>query len=154
MAAVTVSSLDLKVIHRPGEETEDCIVHERYTYDFVIDNNSLAALLKVRECDFVGLLQRDPEYLDWNRRSIDRLLLLSPAPIEPNRFMLFVCPECADLGCGAFTAEISRSGKAYTWSGFQFENNYDSSNTIRFEDVGPFTFDEVDYESVLRGILN
>jgi hypothetical protein len=32
--------------------------------------------------------------------------------------MLYVCPECGDIQCGAMTVEITKTGNTYTWQNF------------------------------------
>jgi hypothetical protein len=64
--------------------------------------------------------------------------------------MLFVCPECGDLGCGAITVAISAHGDTITWSDFRYENNYDATITTRYADVGPFRFDAAAYRNALE----
>ena len=62
---------------------------------------------------------------------------------------LFVCPECADLGCGAITAALRSEGDTMTWSDFKHENSYDPSMTTSFPGVGPFAFAIQPYRRVL-----
>lgn len=65
--------------------------------------------------------------------------------------MLFVCPECADLGCGAITMSITKEGDSFVWSEFAYENNYDEAMTdfASYASIGPFRFEARQYLSTL-----
>ena len=71
-----------------------------------------------------------------------------------DRVALYVCAECGDLGCGAFTARIEKSASYITWGDFGFENNYD--NTVdrdAFTSVGTFHLDRREYEDLINAFL-
>ncbi len=123
--------------------------HERFTYDFVVDDVSLADAMDVCKLDLVGCL--DVMNNKWNAHAANALLLKGPPDIPPDRVMIYVCPECADLGCGAFTARVTNIGGDYVWSDFQYENNYDPEMTQPWPAVGPFRFAAENYRSALRG---
>jgi hypothetical protein len=133
-------------MHRTGGSG----AHERFTYDFVVDGLSLADALDVRTFDRVGCL--DAMDIKWNGHAAKALLLEEPPDIAPDRVMIFLCPECADLGCGAFTTRVTKADGQYVWSDFQYENNYDPEMTQPWLNVGPFRFAANDYKSVLRGV--
>jgi hypothetical protein len=69
------------------------------------------------------------------------------------RVSLYVCPECADLGCGAVAVRTRRTESVVVWSDFELEYNYHPSPGYdgEFADLGPFEFDWVDHESAVRG---
>lgn len=142
---MSTSSLQLRSIHRPGGAGQ----HERFTYDFVVDGLSLADALEVRKLDLVGRL--DVIHNKWNAHVVKTLLLTGPPDVSPDRVMLYVCPECADLGCGAFTARVSHDGDEFHWDEFRYENNYDPEMTRNRPDIGPFRFTAENYQSVLNG---
>ena len=67
--------------------------------------------------------------------------------------MLYICPECADIGCGAVTLSVQREAGAIIWKEFGIENNYeDVVHTEGFEDIGPFTFDGRQYHKLFERI--
>jgi hypothetical protein len=65
--------------------------------------------------------------------------------------MLFVCPECGDLGCGSITVEMSITQGRIVWCDFAYENNYDPTMTERdwFAAVWPFAFEPDQYAEAL-----
>ena len=72
----------------------------------------------------------------------------------PNgRNTLYVCAECADIGCGAVTLLIQREPGHIVWKDFGFENDYEEVvHTDKFQEIGPFTFDATQYNEVFERI--
>lgn len=70
--------------------------------------------------------------------------------LEGGRVPLYVCPECGDIGCGALTAVIERSGDHVTWRDFGWDDaGQDGEDPTRFTG-GPFVFDAVQHDAELR----
>jgi hypothetical protein len=145
-----LSTLQLAPIDRTGGSSEGASWKERWTYDFVVDGRSLADLLGASEGDRVGRLDRDDR--EGNAQSIRVLTGEAAGDFGPDRVMLFVCPECADLGCGAITAALRSNGDGFQWSDFKYENSYDPSMTTNFPAVGPFTFAAGAYRRALAEV--
>jgi len=146
MGPVKTSSLALAVIHRNGDgET----ARRRLTFDFEVDGQSLAQLLSVRVSDLVGRL--DAEHRDLNATEISVLVGDAPADLAADRVLLFVCPECGDVKCGAVTATLNVRNDLIEWSDFRYENTYDEAMTKRFVAVGPFRFARDAYCRILAG---
>lgn len=73
-------------------------------------------------------------------------------PLAPGRLPVFVCPMCADLGCGAITVHVARDQGTVTWSDFRMENGFsEAKDVIDLSALGPFTFDVAAYEAALLG---
>lgn len=73
--------------------------------------------------------------------------------LEPGRFPLYVCSECADLMCGALTVALERqSGEGtLTWSDFRFEDGHTPlSEHPSLAGLGPFTFSAEQYEAAFE----
>jgi hypothetical protein len=140
------SKLQLRSMHRPGRAG----AHERFTYDFIVDGVSLAEALDVRTCDLVGCF--DVVENSWNTHAAEALLLDGSPDIAPDRVMVFVCPQCADLGCGALTVRVTCTSDEVIWSDFQYENDYDPDMTPQYHGLGPFRFAAEDYRSILRSV--
>jgi len=49
-----------------------------------------------------------------DERSAQRLLLADPQDPD-GRVAIYVCPECADIYCGAITAVIEKEGEKTVW---------------------------------------
>ena len=44
---------------------------------------------------------------------------------ESGRVLLYICPECGDIGCGAYSVRIEKTDAGYTWGDFAYENGYE-----------------------------
>lgn len=121
---------------------------ERRFLDFVIDGVKLSSRLNVDFISPFGWLDAEDQ-----QESIDRLLGKIPPDMPHGRTMLYICPECADIGCGAVTLSVQREAGAIIWKEFGIENNYeDVVHTEGFEDIGPFTFDGRQYHKLFERI--
>ena len=140
--------LDFKILYRPGSESGGCKVHESFSCDFTIDGNSLLETI-IRAAgghkDFLGCFARG--WANLNEHSLKQLLLRESPETESGRSLIYICPECADIGCGAYGCKITRSGDTYVWSDFAYENGYEDPDLI--EGLGPFEFSADNYEKVI-----
>ena len=140
--------LDFKILHREGWEDDGAIVHESYSCDFTINKKSLLAILVKTyggHSDFLGCFARGWDFL--NQHSLKQLLLQEEPETDSGRRLLYVCPECADIGCGAYGCKITKSGESYVWSDFAYENGYE--DPVIIEGVGPFQFAASEYERII-----
>lgn len=84
---------------------------ERRYLDFEVDGASLRSLVDT-ELDLISVLAtdhpRDPQRLA-------RVLGEAPGDAPDGRVLLYVCPECEDIECGAIAAKVSRRGDLVTW---------------------------------------
>ena len=141
--------LDFRVMFRKGSQDGGCIVHESHSCDFTIDGDSLLDMIvniSGGHKDFLGCFARGWDNL--NQHSLKQLLLKDTPETESGRRLVYVCPECADIGCGAYGCKISKSGDSYIWSDFAYENGYEDPQPI--EGIGPFEFDAKNYETVIK----
>jgi hypothetical protein len=91
--------------------------------DFVVDGQSLyerfadnaQAPYELYRADTIGCLGWLGPEADADAAS--RLLGEAPPDIE-DRVAIYVCPECADLFCGAVTARVERDGDEVVWRKF------------------------------------
>lgn len=87
---------------------------------------------------------------DLGRSNARRLLLLDTPVLPSGRCDLLVCPECAALGCGCLSAEVTIADGHVIWSRFGIENDYDPDSLKLFE-IGAFVFALHEYTGLLRG---
>ena len=126
--------------------------------DFVIDGQSLGNIFSAigqgsTAGDLIGCLgwAANRPYED---DLIRRLLLKEASELETGRFLLYVCPECGDVGCGAVTATIDETPEAIVWKDFGHEVNYAFEDEPYFrlegyEHIGPFRFNKGQYRETL-----
>lgn len=122
---------------------------ERHFLDFWIDGKSLLDTLAANDFypDFVSCFTVEFPHLSAESR--DFLLLKKKAPdLEAGRVALYLCPECADLGCGVYTVLVSRQDDGYLWSDFSYENGYEEARPCN--DVWSFFFAKDAYEEFVR----
>ncbi|MFE9095684.1 oxidoreductase [Streptomyces sp. NPDC007264] len=120
--------------------------------DFVVDGRPL--LLRLSDLDAVSPLASDipPAIFTAQVRS---LLLEADAPLEGGRYVLYGCPDCQDLACGAVTAVIERDGDDVVWRDFAWQT--DEQVDLEFDGyhgMGPFRFRGEEYRRALDALLD
>jgi hypothetical protein len=144
-----LSVLTIAPLHRPGLASENGVcTMERWSWDFVVNGNSLCLLLM---SSLIGAL-------GWTNPVIEESIIAklerkAEPDLPPNRVALFVFPECGDLGCGAITAAMDRQDESISWSDFRWEVNYVDGPTGKY-DLRQFRFDYRDYSSALNEARN
>ena len=136
-----MAQLDYKILYRRRNES--------HSTDFFIDGKSLLqAILEKSDghSDYLGCFARNWDSL--NNHSKRQLLKLETPETESGRSLIYVCPECADIGCGAFGCKITKKDGIYIWSDFAYENGYEDPKLI--QGIGPFDFKEKEYENVIE----
>ena len=136
--------LDIAILHRPGEPGK----RERCSVDFLVNGQSLYALTDAGARDMCGRFSRETP--EENVEAERVFALAAPPDMEGGRVMLFVCPECGGIGCGAVTVRISRKGNRVTWADFAHDNNYEDANYESCRSIGPYTFAWEEYVEVLK----
>ena len=64
--------------------------------------------------------------------------------------MIYVCPECGDLGCGAITANIEFINNEVIWKNFGYEDDIGEPNLTDYQGIGPFVFDKKEYLGIIE----
>ncbi|ULO08543.1 hypothetical protein H1230_06980 [Paenibacillus sp. 19GGS1-52] len=116
--------------------------------DFIIDGVSLYEEI-AQTYDYVSCLGWGSK--DFQLNQIERLLLRCESDFPNNRNSLFICPACADLGCGANTAKIDKQDGIVIWSLFGSQNNITDKLTIN--DLRTYYFEVDEYNRVIEGSL-
>ncbi|GAA2304893.1 oxidoreductase [Streptomyces violaceusniger] len=119
--------------------------------DFVVDGRPLLA--RLADLDAVSPLAADigPSALAEQVRG---LLLETEASPTGSRFVLYGCPECEGLECGAVTAVIERDGPDVIWRDFVRQTG-EAPDVERdgYPGLGPFRFHGEQYRTTLKGLL-
>ncbi|MEU3176612.1 oxidoreductase, partial [Streptomyces sp. NPDC007000] len=122
----------------------------RDSVDFVVDGRPL--LSRLCDLDAVSPLASDvpPAIFTAQVRS---LLLETGAPLPSGRYIVYGCPECEDLGCGAVTAAIERDGEDYIWRDFAWQTDEHADlERNGYHGLGPFRFRGADYRTALAAL--
>ncbi|WP_010243291.1 hypothetical protein [Acetivibrio cellulolyticus] len=114
-----------------------------YFADIIIDGKSL--FQEFKEYDYISTLGWGSE--EFQNEVIMRLLLSAPPVIDSKRYEIYVCPLCADLGCGSITVDITKDNDTVIWKDFGLEYSY--KDEIKSIDIGPFIFEWNEYKNVI-----
>ncbi|WP_432188579.1 oxidoreductase [Streptomyces sp. Tue6028] len=128
----------------------DYQVHRDFV-DFIVDGRPL--LFRLSDLDAVSPLASDvpPAIFTAQVRS---LLLEAEAPLDGDRYIIYGCPECASLECGAVTAVIERDGDDYVWRDFAWQTGEPADLELNgYHGIGPFRFHGAEYRSALHSLL-
>ncbi|MER6995520.1 oxidoreductase [Streptomyces sp. NPDC000410] len=119
--------------------------------DFIVDGRPL--LFQLSDLDAVSPLASDipPAIFTHQVRS---LLLEADAPLPGGRYVIYGCPECERLDCGAVTAVIERDGEAFVWRDFAWQTE-ETPDLERggYHGLGPFRFRAAEYRTELERLL-
>ncbi|MFD6315493.1 oxidoreductase [Streptomyces nigra] len=125
-------------------------VHRDFV-DFIVDGRPL--LFQLSDLDAVSPLASDvpPAIFTAQVRS---LLLEADAPLPGGRYVIYGCPDCADLACGAVTAAIARDGDDYIWQDFAWQTDEHADLELNgYHGIGPFRFQGDEYRAALGSLL-
>ncbi|MGW6731723.1 oxidoreductase [Streptomyces sp. NPDC055013] len=129
----------------------DYQVHRDFV-DFIVDGRPL--LFQLSDLDAVSPLASDvpPAIFTAQVRS---LLLEAEAPLPGGRYVIYGCPECEDLACGAVTALIDKVGDDYVWRDFAWQTDEHADLELNgYHGIGPFRFHAAEYRSALGSLLD
>jgi hypothetical protein len=88
--------------------------------DFIVDGRPL--LFRLSDLDAVSLLASDVPPTVFTAH-VRRLLLKAEPPLAGGRYIIYGCPECEGLECGAVTAVIERDGDDIVWRDFAWQTD-------------------------------
>ncbi|MFI9250143.1 oxidoreductase [Streptomyces sp. NPDC053069] len=126
-------------------------VHRDFV-DFVVDGRPL--LFRLSDLDAVSPLASDVPPAIFTEQ-VRALLLEAEPPLPDGRFVIYGCPECADLGCGAVTAVIERDGEDYIWRDFAWQTDEHADLELNgYHGIGPFRFHGAEYRAALGALMD
>ncbi|MGW2647919.1 oxidoreductase [Streptomyces sp. NPDC001393] len=125
-------------------------VHRDFV-DFVVDGRPL--LFRLSDLDAVSPLASDVPPAIFTAQ-VRALLLEAEPPLPDGRFVIYGCPECEDLGCGAVTAVIERDGEDYIWRDFAWQTDEHADLQLNgYHGIGPFRFQGAEYRAALGALM-
>jgi len=146
-----MSEINFTTLIRSGQAGSGVTKVHRISNDFLVDGQSLLELLdraSSSESDLMGCFVQG--FSKENGEAAERLCLRANSDTNSGRVKIYVCPECGDIGCGAYTVRVSRDGADFVWSDFAYENGYEDARAI--SGVGPYLFAALRYESVVESL--
>ncbi|MEV5610786.1 oxidoreductase [Streptomyces sp. NPDC052225] len=129
----------------------DYQVHRDFV-DFIVDGRPL--LFQLSDLDAVSPLAADipPAIFTHHVRS---LLLEADAPLAGGRYVIYGCPECEGLECGAVTAAIEKAGEDFVWRDFAWQTDEHADLELNgYHGIGPFRFRGDAYRAALGQLLD
>lgn len=144
-----LSTLTFKSTVRLGGSSNGCTTVERGFSDFRIDDRSLLEILVTADgghSDFMSGFVSG--FSEQNLLFADSLLRGGQSEVEPYRVLIYICPECGDIGCGVYSVQIRGCSSEIIWEEFAYENGYEEPRVIR--NVGPFKFSSAPYVSAVK----
>ena len=85
---------------------------------------------------------------------VRRLLLEAGPPLDGGRYVIYGCPECEGLACGAVTAVIERDGPDLIWRDFLWQTDRTPAPGLDgYHDIGPYRFHGGRYRAELGRLL-
>lgn len=122
-------------------ETKD---EDPLTYlEFIVDGQPLAKYLKIEKENYVSPLGYGSQIYQETVKQEFKLATTSIA--KSGNVMIYVCPTCGDIACGAITTKILRKGTFIIWTDFAFENNYESPDYDYCQEIPALCFNSQDY---------
>lgn len=111
--------------------------------DFFISGKSLKTLLDIETADYITLFGWGTNK-EYDRHILNVFRLKEKSQLETGRVMIYVCPECGDIDCGAITATIKDFGDRIIWRDFGYETDY-GGLTETYDQIEPIEFDRISY---------
>ena len=116
--------------------------HERHYLDYVISGQTLLEILGIDKYDLITPFGWDGNK-EYERGLLHVLTLRRKSDLETGRVMLYVCPECGDIDCGAITAKVLDLGDRIVWKDFGYETGY--GGVTEEYGIDPIEFERQNY---------
>ena len=124
--------------------------HERQFLDFAFDSKPMYPTMIASGVDNITPIWLDGD--EWSRKAIHRLLGEAEPDAPDGRVSVYVCAECADLGCGAITVVVDRCDGTVSWRDWGYQNTYEEGFVV-LTGLPDVSFDAAQYDSTLRDAL-
>jgi hypothetical protein len=121
----------------------------REYYDFIIDGTSLKSLLNISDVDLISPFGWGPKELE--NESIAEFKLKKISDLSSGRIIIYICPECGDISCGAITVRIIKDDNKIIWTDFASENG-ETEYQFGFKVIKDFEFNKDEYYQVFDKI--
>ncbi|MGV9451975.1 oxidoreductase [Streptomyces sp. NPDC003635] len=126
-------------------------VHRDFV-DFIVDGRPL--LFQLSDLDAVSPLASDVPPAIFTAQ-VQSLLLEADAPLPDGRYVIYGCPECESLACGAVTAAIESDGEDFIWRDFAWQTGEHADLQLNgYHGIGPFRFHGSEYRAALASLLD
>jgi hypothetical protein len=141
-----MNTLDFRKEHRNTGSNQTL----REYFDFLIDGISLKSLLNYQNADLISPFGWGVK--DYESELIKEFRLKKKPELTSGRIMIYICPECGDLYCGAITVRIIKVDDKIIWTDFAFQNG-EKENKEDFRSINDFEFNKHEYYQVFNKIM-
>ena len=135
--------MDEQVIIQGGIIKQKVVIKKRRYIDFIVSGFKLSELFGFQRKEMISLLGWGN--LEYNLHLIEEFSKIAEPDLESGRSIIYGCPQCGDIGCGAITAQIVDIGDKIIWRDFGYENSYEEINFDTFRTLTPFEFSKKQY---------
>lgn len=139
-------SLQLQQAIRKGAHNKT----EREYLDFVVSGRSLKCILGIENGDYATLIGYGVKR-EYDKQILSIFRLKEKSYLTSGRVMIYVCPECGDIDCGAITAVILDLGSIIVWKDFGYETGY-GGVTEQYSNIEPLEFERQCYFEAFSGL--
>jgi hypothetical protein len=122
----------------------------REYFDFFVSGNSLRRILNIETADYVTLFGWGTNQ-EYDRHILNVFRLKEKSQLDSGRAMIYVCPECGEIDCGAITANIKDFGDRIIWDDFGYETGY-GGLTETYDQLKAIEFERTSYFSAFSKI--
>jgi len=143
-----ITVLSHQMLVRQGLVGSGATEEPRTSADFRINGESLLGTILLVDGghgDFMGAFVRG--FPEPNAEVAAQITGECAPTSESGRVLLYICPECGDIGCGAYSARVDVGREVVLWSEFAYENGYEPARLLA--GVGPFEFDANQYKAAI-----
>lgn len=142
-------SISTRRLEREGVLVPSGTMAARVSVDFVVCGTSLLAELVKADRghgDFMGCFVQG--FAAENQKKKEQLAGALKPDTDEGRYLLYLCPECGDIGCGAYGAKLKLTDSTASLYDFAYENGYEVGRVLKA--VGPFIFARTEYDAALE----
>ena len=122
----------------------------REYFDYFVSGQSLRAILHIEGNDLITLFGWGTNK-EYGKHILNVFRLKEKSELESGRVVIYVCPECGDINCGAITAIIKDFGDKIIWRDFGYETDYGGLSET-YDQIEPIEFDRASYFSAFSKI--
>lgn len=121
--------------NRPGREY----------FDFAVAGQLLRTILGLENEHYATLIGFSTDK-EQETHVLNVFRLKEKSDLATGRVMIYVCPDCGDIGCGAITAAILDLGTKIVWRDFAYESG-DDGLPDEYLNIEPIEFERQNYFS-------
>ena len=128
------------------------IQNVRNYFDFCVSGQSVSELINSDNLDLITPF-------GWGEKNYEQEIIkefigeINPH-IPSGRLMIYVCPECGDIGCGTISADLEITKDSVIWKNFGYENNDPDIDFDPYKSIQPIEFEKLDYLEKFRNLLH